>query len=76
MKKRFIRSLTLAMAVVTVAGCVGCGKGSNGNSNASVENNCYETGLPIAKDTVKLTVMIKDDSNGTATDLDKAPITK
>ena len=81
MKKRFVRSLALAMAVVTVAGCAGCSGGSSdegnkGNSDIAVENNCYERGLPIAKEPVKLTVMVKDDSNGTATDLDNAPITK
>ncbi len=81
MKKRFVRSLALAMAVVTVAGCAGCSgsssdEGKKGNPDIAVENNCYETGFPIAKDTVKLTVMVKDDSNGTATDLDNAPITK
>lgn len=81
MKKRFVRALALAMAAVTVAGAAtGCGGdgqgGTHGNSDVAVENNCYETGFPIAKDTVKLTVMVKDDSNGAGHDMDKVAITQ
>lgn len=77
MKKRFLRGFAFAMTMVTVLGCTGCGgSGKGGNSNAAVENNCYETGFPIAKDRVKLTVMVKDDSQGTGFDMNKAAITQ
>ena len=66
--------LTLTMAL---AGCSGkSGEGNKrGDPSVSVENNCYETGFPIAEETVKLTVMVKDDSSGTC-DYENLAITK
>lgn len=54
------------------AGC-GSSSGGNGKNNAKVENNCYETGYPIAEETVKFTIMIKDDGS-TGVDYSKLPI--
>ena len=82
MKKGLVGGLAVLLAAATVAGCAGCSGGSdgkggkNGNSDIAVENNCYETGFPIAKERVKLTVMVKDDSNGAGYDMDKAAITQ
>lgn len=70
MKKRIT---ALGMAMLTFAAAfTGCSKGEGagdsdgggGNNTAAVENNCYESGFPIAQESVKLTVMVKDDSAG------------
>ena len=72
MKKNVVRILAGFMLVVTALSCVGCGGSGGGKNNAKVENNCYETGYPIAEETVKFTVMVKDD--GGITDYDSLPI--
>ena len=82
MKKKIVRSLAITLLTTLVAGCIGCSGSGDGNGNEAVdsdiavENNCYETGFPIAKDPVKLTVMVKDDSGSAGYDMDNAPITK
>ena len=75
MRKRLAKGLAFVLAVATALGCVGCGggQGGSGKNNAKVVNNCYETGYPIAEETVKFTVMVKDDG-GTGVDYDSLPI--
>ena len=55
MRKRLAKGLALVLAVATALGCAGCGggQGGSGKNNAKVVNNCYETGYPIAEETVK-----------------------
>lgn len=72
-KKIFAAGLAALMLVTALTGCAG--KGGEDKASGSVENNCYEKGYPIAKDTVKLTVMVKDDSAGQC-DYENLPITK
>ena len=76
MRKRLAKGLALVLAVATAFGCAGCGggQGGSGKNNAKVVNNCYETGYPIAEETVTLTVMVKDDSMGKIQDYDALPI--
>lgn len=74
-KKMLAAGLAALMLATAFTGCAGKESGKRGDSSIPVENNCYETGFPIAKDPVKLTVMVKDDSNGKC-DYDNLPITK
>ena len=77
MRKRIVAAMLAVMTLaVAVTGCGGkSGNGNKTNNSAKVENNCYETGFPIAQEPVKLTVMVKDDSAGLC-DYDNAAITK
>ncbi len=81
MKKIWRKGLAVLLSAAALAGAMGCSSGGGDdekqvNSDAAVENNCYETGFPIAKDPVKFTIMVKDDSSGSGIDWDQAPITK